>query len=141
MAAATHQKGVIVGEDPGGENRPVRVGYGGDVGDGVCTTRKDLAAVTITTITTIWTPATAAKRIIVYGMDISVSAAMNVLLEDNSASADNFVWRTPKLEADKPYSFRFPKGIRLSAANRVLKATGSAAGAVTGTVYGEEVTG
>lgn len=101
-------------------------------------TFKDLAAVTITTIATVWTPATG-KAIRLLGGTISVSAASNVLFEDNSAHADNFVFRTPKLEADKPYTFSLGRrGKRLAAVDNVLKATGSAAGTVTGTLWGVE---
>jgi hypothetical protein len=100
---------------------------------------KDLSAVTITTIATVWTPASG-KKFRLMGGSISVSAAMNVLFEDNAAGAGNFVFRTPKLAADTPYNFVVNGGQgKLSAtADNVLKATGSAAGAVTGTLWGVE---
>lgn len=99
---------------------------------------KDLAAVTITTITTVWDPGSG-KRFRLMGGTISVSAAGSVLFEDGSAGAGNFVFRTPKLEADKPYTFTLGELGRLSAAvNNDLKATLSVAGTITGTLYGTE---
>lgn len=100
---------------------------------------KDLSAVTITTITTVWTPASG-KKFRLMGGTISVSAAGNVLFEDNAAGAGNFIFRTPKLAADTPYTFVVLGGQgKLSAAiNQVLKATLSVAGAVTGTLWGTE---
>lgn len=100
-------------------------------------TFKDQSAVTITTIATVWTPASG-KKIRIMGGSISVSAAVNVLFEDNSAGAANFVWRTPKLLADTPYFFDLGNGKLLSAINNVLKATSSAAATLTGTLYGIE---
>ena len=99
---------------------------------------KDVNAVTITTIATVWTPA-AGKRIRILGGSVSASAAMNVLFEDNAAGAGNFVWRTPALLAVTPHNFDLgPEGKLLAAKDNVLKATGSAAGTLTGTLYGVE---
>ena len=100
-------------------------------------TFKDQATVAIGTIATVWTPASG-KKIRIMGGSISVSAAVNVLFEDNSAGAANFVWRTPKLLADTPYFFDLGNGKLLSAVNNVLKATSSAAANLTGTLYGKE---
>lgn len=100
---------------------------------------KDVSAVTITTIATVWTPATG-KKFRLMGGTISASAAMNVLFEDNAAGAGNFVYRTPKLLADTPYTFDLSNGKVSATANNVLKATGSAAGTITGTLYGTEET-
>lgn len=103
------------------------------------TVTKDIATVALGSITTIWTPATG-KKIRVLGLSVSSSAAVNLLLEDNSSSAANFVWRTPKLLADTPYTFDFSPsgGFLLSAKDNVLKATTSGAANVTGTVWGIE---
>jgi hypothetical protein len=102
------------------------------------TTFKDLAAVTATTIATVWDPATG-KRFCLMGGTISVSAAGSVLFEDGSAGAGNFVFRTPKLEADKPYTFSLGDlGRRSAQADNNLKATLSVAGTITGTLYGVE---
>lgn len=99
---------------------------------------KDLSAVTIDTIVTVWMPA-AGKKIRLMGGVISASAAVNVLFEDNAAGAGNFVFRTPKLLADTPFVFTLGgNGKLLSLADRVLKATGSAAANITGTLYGTE---
>ena len=100
-------------------------------------TFKDVFAVTCTTITTLWTPATG-KTIQFMGGSISVSADCHVLFEDNSASVGNFVWRTPDLKAGMAYNFYLGNGRRLAGANRVVKATCSAAAAITGTLYGAE---
>jgi hypothetical protein len=99
--------------------------------------RKDLSAVTITTITTVWTPTTGTKFRLMGGC-ISVSAACNVLFEDNAAAAGNFIFRTPKLAADTPYNFDLGNGYKSAAVNQLLKATSSAAAAITGTLYGIE---
>jgi len=99
---------------------------------------KDVSAVTVTTIATVWTPASGKKFRLMGGV-ISASAAMNVLFEDNSAGAGNFVFRTPKLLADTPFAFTLGGNGKISATvDNVLKATGSAAGAITGTLYGVE---
>ena len=101
-------------------------------------TYKDVSAVAAGSIVTVWTP-TSGKRVRLMGVTISVSAACNVLFEDNSAGAGNFVFRTPKLLADTPYTFDLGNGKLLSAADNVLKATSSAAANVTGTLYGVEI--
>jgi hypothetical protein len=100
---------------------------------------KDLSAVTITTITTLWTPSSG-KKFRLMGGSLSASAAVSILLEDNAAGAGNFIFRTPKLLADTPFTFVVGTGNgKLSAAiNQVLKATGSAAAAITGTLWGTE---
>lgn len=96
----------------------------------------DLNAVTITTITTVLTPTTG-KTARLLGGTISVSAASSVLFEDNAGGTT--VFRTPKLAADTPYTFSLGSvGKPLAAANNVLKATSSAAAAITGTLYYSE---
>lgn len=97
---------------------------------------KDLSAVTITTISTVWTPA-AGKRIRFMGGTISTSTAVSVLFEDNAGGTT--VFRTPKLLADTPYTFTVNGGQgKVLAADNVLKATSSAAGVITGTIWGTE---
>lgn len=103
----------------------------------VANIRKDMSAVTITTITTLWTP-TSGKKFRLMGGILSVSAACSVLLEDNSAGAGNFIVRTPKLAADAAYNFDLGNGFLSAAANNLLKGTSSAAAAITGTLYGTE---
>ena len=98
---------------------------------------KDLNAVSITSIATVWTPASG-KTVTFMGGSISVSAACNVLFEDNSAAAGNFLWRTPELSPGVAYNFYLGNGKRLTAADRVVKATASAAASITGTLYGAE---
>lgn len=100
---------------------------------------KDIGTIALGSITTLWTPATG-KKIRVMGLSISSSAAVSVLLEDNSNAAANFIWRTPKLLVDTPYTFDFSPhgGFLLSAADNVLKGTSSGAANVTGTVWGIE---
>jgi len=95
----------------------------------------DMSAVSITSIATIWTPATG-KKIRLLGGTFSVSAAGSVLFEDNAGGTT--VFRTAKLAADTPYFFDFGNGIPLAAINNVLKATLSVAGTITGTLYGVE---
>lgn len=98
-------------------------------------TRKDLSAVAIGSIATVWTPASGKKVRLMGGM-ISVSAAASVLFEDNAQGTT--VFRTPKLATDTPYNFDLGQGVLLSAANNVLKATSSASANITGTLYGIE---
>jgi hypothetical protein len=103
----------------------------------VAVTFKDLNAVSITTIATVWTPA-AGKKFRLMGGTISASVAGAVLFEDNAAGAGNFVWRTPKLLVDTPYSFLVGNNGKLSAAiNNVLKAT-LASASISGTLFGTE---
>lgn len=128
----------IYGKTPISELLIVRVDTNGNLVVGEATTRKRQAAVTVTSIVTVWTPASG-KTIILYGGDISLSAAESLLLEDHTAASGNYVWSTPKLEADKPFRFVIPGGVKLSAADHVLKATSSGAAALTGVLYGVEV--
>ena len=101
----------------------------------VPSTRKGLSAVTITSITGVWTPGSG-KKFRLMGGCISISAAGNVLFEDNAAAA--FIFRTPKLLADTPYNFDLGNGYLGTAVNNILKATSSAAADITGTLYGTE---
>ena len=97
---------------------------------------KDLAGVAITTIATVWTPASG-KKFRLMGGSFSVSGACSVLFEDNAAATT--IIRTPLLEANKPYSFDLLNGILSGAANRVLKATASTGTVtITGHLYGTE---
>ncbi len=100
----------------------------------------DLSAVAVDTIVTVWTPATG-KKFRIQGGEISASAAISVLFEDNASGAGHYLFRTPKLVANTPYSFKLPgNGIPSAAINNVLKATGSGAGAITGFLWGVEDT-
>lgn len=97
---------------------------------------KDLAGVAITTIATVWTPASG-KKFRLMGGSFSVSGACSVLFEDNAAATT--IIRTPLLEANKPYSFDLLNGILSGAADRVLKATASTGTVtITGHLYGTE---
>lgn len=100
---------------------------------------KDVNAVAIGSITTLWTPTTG-KKFRLMGGAISASAAVSVLFEDNSAGAGNFIFRTPKLLADTPFIFVVGdgNGFLSAAVNNVLKATGSGAANLTGTLWGCE---
>lgn len=96
----------------------------------------NLNAVNISAITSIWTPAVG-KRFRFMGGTFSVSANASVLFEDNSAGS--FIFRTPILEANKPYTIPYIGNGRLSGlANRILKATASVASSITGTIFGTE---
>jgi hypothetical protein len=96
----------------------------------------DLNAVAIGTIATVWTPA-GGKKFRLMGGSFSLSAAASVLFEDNAGGA-TVGGRTPKLVADTPYNFDWGNGVLSGAADRVLKATSSAAANITGTLYGCE---
>lgn len=105
----------------------------------VCNIFKQIATVAIGAIATVWTP-TAGKKFNLMGGNISVSAAVSVLFEDNAAAA--FVYQTPMLEANKPYFFTVggthSNGILSALANNVLKATSSGAANLIGTLFGTE---
>jgi hypothetical protein len=96
---------------------------------------KDVSAVTITGITTVWTPA-GGKKFRLMGGSLSSTTAISILFEDNAGG--NFILRTPKLLVDTPYTFSLGNGILSGVADRVLKATGSGAGVITGFLYGTE---
>ena len=99
-------------------------------------TFKTLKGVSISSIATVWTPATG-KKFRLMGGTISVNAAVSVLFEDNAAGTD--VFQTPVLAANAPFSFDLGNGRLSAAANNVLKATSSGAATITGTLYGVEV--
>lgn len=96
---------------------------------------KALAAVAIGSIATVWTPA-GGKKFRLMGGSISVSAAVSILFEDNAAGTT--IIQLPKLLADTPYNFDLGNGVLSGAADRLLKATSSAAANVTGYLYGTE---
>jgi hypothetical protein len=98
-------------------------------------TFKTLKAVTVTTIATVWTPATG-KKFRLMGGCISLSVAGSVLFEDNTAGND--VYQSPVLLASTPYNFDLGDGVLSSTINNVLKATASGAATITGTLYGIE---
>lgn len=98
---------------------------------------KDVSAVTVTTITTLWTPASG-KKFRLMGGTISCSTGVSILFEDNAGGAT--IFRTPKLLVDTPYTFEVNggQGFLSALADNVLKATSSAAGIITGTIWGTE---
>lgn len=98
----------------------------------------DMSAVTINSIATVLTPTSGKKLVIVAG-EFSVSADASVLFEDNSAATANFVYRSPLLAAKTPWRFYLGNGKALSAADNVLKATGSASCTITGIIWYYEV--
>lgn len=98
---------------------------------------KDVSTVTVTTITTVWTPASG-KKFRLMGGTLSCSTAVSILFEDNTAGAT--IFRTPKLLVDTPYTFEVNggQGFLSAVANNVLKATSSGAGVITGNLWGLE---
>ena len=84
----------------------------------------------MTTITTVWTPASG-KKFRLMGGTLSCSAAVSILFEDNTAGAT--IFRTPKLLVDTPYTFevRGGQGFLSAVADNVLKATSSGSGVIT----------
>ena len=97
--------------------------------------RAAMSAVSITSIATVLTPTTG-KKYRLLGGDISVSANASVLFEDNAAGTT--VYQSPLMLANQPFSFDLGPGYLASAINNVLKATASAAGSITGTLYYSE---
>jgi len=69
-------------------------------------------------------------------MSISVSAAASVAFTD--ATSGTVLWRTPKLQADSPYSMDLGNGVPVDSAGNGVKATSSAAATITGSLYGIE---
>lgn len=96
--------------------------------------RYDVSAVAVGSIATVATPTTG-KKLRLLGGTISASAAVSVLFEDNAAGAGNYIFRTPKLLADTPYTFDLGPGYVCAAVNNVIKATSSAAANLTGTLF------
>lgn len=94
--------------------------------------RVDMSAVSVSSIATLLTP-TSGKKFRLMGGCLSLSAAGNLLFEDNTGG--NFIFRTPKLLADTPYNFDIGQGFLSAAANNVLKGTASTTATVTGTLY------
>lgn len=97
---------------------------------------KDISAVAMGTIQTVWTPESG-KRVRLQGMTLSGTGAASLLFEDNAASSA-IKFRTPALVAATPYTLDLGGGFALSAADNVLKCTSSAASTITGTLWGEE---
>lgn len=89
-------------------------------------------------LATVWTPASG-KTIRFMGGHVSAASGVSLLFEDNTNG--NFVFRTPILTANVPFSFALGNGIPMSGANRTLKVTQTPNSPVvtfTGTVYGTE---
>jgi hypothetical protein len=99
--------------------------------------RVAVSAVTVTSITTVLTPSSG-KKFRLLGGYISMSASASILFEDNAAGAGNFIFLTPLLGANVPFYFSLGNGYLSAAADNVLKATSSAAGAATGTLFYSE---
>lgn len=103
----------------------------------VANTYTSLSALNTASIVTAWTPASG-KKFRLMGGTISASTAISILFEDNAAGAGNFLFRTPVLVAATPYTFDLGNGKLSAVADQVLKATGSGAGTITGTLWGTE---
>lgn len=97
--------------------------------------RGDVSAVSIGTIATVLTP-TSGKKLRILGGYIGLSANASVLFEDNAAGTT--VFRTPLIAANTPFHFDLGDGVLLGAVDNVLKATSSAAAAITGTIFYSE---
>lgn len=112
--------------------------WGGTTADRIRTPNvfKDINAVAIGSIATIWTPTTGKKFRLMGGV-FSVSAAVNILLEDHTAGF--FIFRIPVMLVNTPFAFTLGgNGYLALSINNLLKATGSGAANLTGTVYGTE---
>lgn len=96
--------------------------------------RCDINAASINSIATVLTP-TSGKKFRLLGGAISVSSAASVLFEDNAAATANFIFRSPVLAVNTPFTFDLGRGVASSTADNVLKATGSASANLTGTLY------
>lgn len=97
---------------------------------------KDLSASGV--LATAWSPASG-KTVRFMGGHVSAASGVSLLFEDNAQG--NFVFRTPVLQANTPFSFALGNGIPMSGANRTLKVTqvpNSPVVQITGTVFGTE---
>lgn len=99
--------------------------------------RGDMSAITINSIATVLTPSSG-KKFRLLGGYFSLSADASVLFEDNSAATANFIFRSPLLLAKYPFYFDLGTGYLSATVNNVLKATGSASAAITGTLFYSE---
>jgi hypothetical protein len=98
--------------------------------------RGDVNAVSISSIATVLTPSSG-KRFVLLGGYISMSASASVLFEDNASGTT--VFRTPLLLANSPFYFDIGRPYVSAAVDNVLKATSSAAGSITGTLFYVEI--
>lgn len=106
------------------------------VGIGAPTVFKNLNAVTITSETTIWTPA-AGKKFRLMGFVLTQGTATgNVTLKDNTAGTTILI--IPATTLGQPLSMALGNGILSAAANNVLTATGVSTETISGFVYGTE---
>ncbi|MGI8551308.1 MAG: hypothetical protein ACR2PL_11070 [Dehalococcoidia bacterium] len=97
---------------------------------------KALSAVSVASEATIWTPASG-KKVRVMGFLLSSSVAGSVTLRDNTAGTIIAVVPCGTAGVGVP-SPALGNGILSAAANNVLTATGPAASALSGMVYGTE---
>ncbi len=97
--------------------------------------RGDMSAVSITSIATVLTPTTG-KKFRLLGGYFSVSADASVLFEDNASGTT--IFRSPVILAKTPFYFDLGTGYLSTAVNNVLKATASASGSITGTLFYSE---
>lgn len=98
-------------------------------------TFKTFQAVTITSETTIWTP-TSGKKFRLMGWSLTLSVAGYIIIRDNTAGTVIAVIPSGAGGAGGP--IQLGNGILSAAANNVLTAQGSAAGTLTGMVWGME---
>ena len=97
---------------------------------------KPLAAVLITSQTTIWTPASGKKfRLMGFVITQGVLAG-NITLKDNTSGTTILV--IPSTPVGQPLNVPLGNGILSAAANNVLTATGSATETISGFCYGTE---
>lgn len=100
-----------------------------------CGKRGDVNSVAIGSIATVLTPATG-KRFRLLGGYIGVSAAVSILFEDNSAG--NIIFRSGPIAANTNFYFSLGNGYLSSAIDNILKATGSGAANLSGTLFYSE---
>jgi hypothetical protein len=99
---------------------------------------KVINAVTITSETTIWTPATGKKfRLMGYQL-MSGATGGNVLLKDNTAGTTILIVGLNVANAQASSPPNMGNGILSAAANNVLTATGATGQTITGFVFGTE---
>lgn len=96
---------------------------------------KFFTATSITSETSVWAP-DAARKFRLTGMSIAVSAAASVTFKDGTGLVT--IYQTPLLAANTPYTIDLGDGILSTALNRPLTATASAAGSLSGTLFGRE---
>jgi hypothetical protein len=129
----------ITGRLPDGTHGAIAVDASGalSVNGGSPTVFKSFSGTVITSETTIWTP-TSGKKFVLMGFVITQGVATgNITVKDNTAGTT--ILTIPATPVGQPLSFSLGSGITSAAANNLLTFTGVSTETVSGFVYGKEI--